>query len=269
MRYSIKERLYHLMKKRTPSKNEAEILRTKIWLENIMQNHGVGRQELSKMIDTKGGESTRTVSRWHKGTHAAKQKQVNEIAKIFEGSELIYNLPVFRLLMNKPIRKAELTKIVAPYISKIAGLQCWVFPDPCHPENKGRPFPPCFINDAETLIERGDLYGFTAIIYLVRLAEAERNALDHMQYMKCAYRALPGLCRHPSFTEYWKEALNCLKLIHYRVTTSILLVRPIVEVIEKQILSQEHITRTVLRPRDPETQQFTELETPYELADFH
>ena len=223
---------------------------------------------MAKLIDTKGGESTRTVSRWFKGTHAAKQKHVKEVAKFFEGSELFYELPVFRLLMNKPIRKAELTKIVAPYISKIAGLQCWVFPDPCHPENKDLPFPPCFINDTETLIERGDLYGFTAIIYLVRLAEAERNALNHMQYIQCAYRALPGLCRHPLFAKYWEEALSCLKNIHYREMTSILLVRPIDAIIEKQIFSPEHITRRLLRPRDPETHRFTELETPYELAEF-
>ncbi|PUA28806.1 MAG: hypothetical protein B0W54_10335 [Cellvibrio sp. 79] len=268
MRYSIKERLHHLMKKRTPSKNEAEILRTKVWLENILQTHGVERKELSRLIDMKGGESTRTVSRWFKGTHAAKQKQVNEIAKIFEGSELTYELPVFRLLMNKPIRKAELTKIVTPYISKIAGLQCWVFPDPCHPENKDLPFPPCFIYDTETLIERGDIFGFTAIIYLVRLAETERNALHHMQYIQCAYRALPGLCRHPLFAKYWEVSLNCLKSIHYREMTSILLVRPIDSIIEKQIFSPEHITRRLLRPRDPETHRFTELETPYELAEF-
>lgn len=44
MRHSIKERLYHLMKKRTPSKDEAEILRNKVWLENILQNHGVGKK---------------------------------------------------------------------------------------------------------------------------------------------------------------------------------------------------------------------------------
>jgi hypothetical protein len=268
MRYSIKERLHRLMKKRVPSKDEAEILRNKVWLENILQNHGVGRKELAKLIDTKGGESTRTVSRWFKGTHAAKQKHVKEVAKIFEGSELFYELPVFRLLMNKPIRKAELTKIVAPYISKIAGLQSWVFPDPYQPENKDLPFPPCFINDTETLIERGDLYGFTAIIYLVRLAEAERNALNHMLYIQCAYRALPGLCRHPLFAKYWEEALSCLKNIHYREMTSILLVRPIDAIIKKQIFSPEHITRRLLRPRDPETHRFTELETPYELAEF-
>jgi len=74
MRYSIKERLYHLMKKRTPSKNEAEILRTKIWLKNIMQNHGVGRQELSKLIDTKGNQQ----EPFHGGTKERMQPSKNK-----------------------------------------------------------------------------------------------------------------------------------------------------------------------------------------------
>jgi hypothetical protein len=268
MYYSIRERIVHLLGKKISSKDESAVLQTRIWLENIFRTYGIGRHELSGQIGAVGAESTGIVLKWLKGIHAAKKGQVKKMASIFEGSDYAYELPLFKLFMDKPISKAQLNRIMEPYIFTSGLFKLWKFPYPDHSENKGRPFPPCLINDTEALIERGDLYGFTAILYLLRMAETERDALNHAHYVACAYSALPSLCRQRLFTKRWKEVLDCLRSLHYRLPTSILLVRPIVPIIRKQIFSAEHITRQSLRPRDPVTGTFTELELPYQTPEY-
>lgn len=58
------------------------------------------------------------------------------------------------------------------------------------------------------------------------------------------------------------------KNIHYQEVMSILLVRRIDAISERQIFSSEHITRRLLRPRAPGAHRIAKLETPYDLAEF-
>lgn len=88
------------------------------------------------------------------------------------------------------------------------------------------PFAPCLISGGEGLVERGDIWEFTAILYLVRMAEVS-NSHKHLNYMKFAYQALPGLRRDKRFRKRWREALDCLKNIHYRNPASMQFLRPI------------------------------------------
>ena len=69
-----------------------------------------------------------------------------------------------------------------PYTTSFERFEFWNFPDsPRQKENMGAPFPPSWVYDTEALIERGDIWGFTALLYLVRMAEAERNAIGHLK----------------------------------------------------------------------------------------
>lgn len=269
MHYSINEQLQRIQNKRIRSKDKSGMLQTRIWLENLFRTNGIGRRELEGKIGTRNSEPSGIVLKWLKGEHSVKESRVTTIASIFSGSDLVYKLPIFKLLKDKPLTRPELSRIMKPYISSFGGFECWDFAHPpMQKENMGVPFPPCWIYDTEALIERGDIWGFTAILYLVRMAEAERNAIDHLEYMKCLYRALPGLCRNILFYRRWKDTYQCVKHIHYREPTSVLLMRPIDSVLERQILSNEHITRRVFRPRNPRTWRYIELELPYEEAGF-
>lgn len=267
MYYSIGERAHRLLGKKIGSKDDSDILQTRLWLENILSTYRINRHELSKKILTVHGARTGIILCWLKGKYAVKERHVSLIAGIYEGSDQLYGMPVFELLRNKPISKAKLKKLMSPYLFTNGGLEWWIFPDPTHPESMGIPFAPCLIDDAEGLVERGDIWGFTAILYLVRMAEAS-NSHKHLNYMKYAYQALPGLCRDRRFLKRWREVLDCLKKIHYRNLTTMQFLRPLESVIERQIYSKQHITRRLLRPRDPETWRYTELEAAYEIAGF-
>lgn len=269
MHYSINEQLQRFKKKRIASKDVSGVLQTRIWLKNLFKTHRIGRRDMEDKIRAHDSEPTGIVLRWLKGEHAVKESRVSSIASVFEGSDRVYRLPIFKLLKDKPLTKPMLLKIMKPYISNFGGFECWNFPEaPQQKENMGIPFPPSWLYDTEALIERGDIWGFTAILYLVRMAEAERNSIDHLDYMKCLYRALPGLCRNTLFYKRWRDTYQCVKHIHYREPTSVLLMRPRNRVLAKQIQSKTHVTRRVLRPRCPKTWRFTELELPYEEAGF-
>ncbi|MBE8718560.1 hypothetical protein [Cellvibrio polysaccharolyticus] len=265
MHRTIFEVMSKSSKKRTSSKTTVGTLQTRIWLENLLRTHKISRKDFTKKIGAENGDPTGIVLRWLKGLHTVKESRVENLAKIFEGSDAPYKLPLFKLLRNRPLTKADLFKIMSPYMR----ISWWIFPDPKQPENMGLSFPPCLINDTDTLIERGDIYGFTAILYLVRIAEAEKDAIAHFYYMGAAYSALPGLCRNQLFRKRWREVLDCLQSIHCRVMTSMFIVKPIPSVIETQIFSKYHITRRIFRPIDPETSRLIELQKPFEIADFH
>lgn len=269
MHRTIFETMSKSSQKRTSSKTTVGTLQTRIWLENIFRTHRISRKEFTKKIGTGNGDPTGIVLRWLKGLHTVKESRVENLAKIFEGSDAPYKLPLFKLLRNRPLTKADLFKIMSPYMHSSKSISLWIFPEPKQPENLEFSFPHCLINDIETLIERGDIYGFTAILYWVRIAEAEKDADAHFYYMAAAYRSLPGLCRNQLFRKRWREVLDCLQSIHCRVMTSMFLLKPIPSVIEAQIFSKSHITRRILRPRDPTTHRFIELQQPFEIADFH
>ncbi len=269
MNYTIRERLLRLEGKKLSSKYSSDILQTRVWLESLFRDEKISRLEFTQKIKPEGGESTGIVLLWLKGKHTVKANQVEKISGIFPGSEVSYNHPIFKLLRNKPISKANLKKIVAPFIQTFGGVDYWIFPQPTHKENMGLPSLPCMINDTSSLIERGDIYGFTSILYLLRMAEVKNRALDHQQYIKDVYQAMPGLCRHKYFQKRWSELFECVFQLHCRVPTSILLVRPKISVIKEQIHSPSHITRLKLRPKDPNTQRFSELALTYEETNFN
>ncbi len=269
MHYSIYEQVQRFSKKRMPSNDQSGKLQTRIWLENLFRENKIGRRELEREISPPNSEPSGIVLKWLKGEHSVKESRVTKVASIFDGSDLVYKLPIFKLLKNKPISRSEISRIMKPYISNFQGFKCWTFPDiPRQKENKGVPFPPTWIYDVETLVERGDIWGFTAILYLVRMAEAERNAIYHLEFMQYLYRALPGLCRNVLFFRRWKDTYQCVKDIHFREPTSVLAVQSIDSVLKRQIFSKVHITRRMFRPRDPITGLHTELELPYKKASF-
>ncbi|MEZ5506442.1 MAG: hypothetical protein R3F38_10880 [Gammaproteobacteria bacterium] len=267
MHLSLDEKIVRMTGNRLNKKTEAEVLQTRIWLENIFRTRKISRGEFTKKI-SKNQEPTGIVLKWLKGIHAAKNSQVSEISKLFPGSQEIYLWPVFELLKNKPIPVSKLDSLMSEYIVTLAKLKCWDFPQPVHANQGDYPFPPIYLYDSEGLFERGDVFGFTGILYLVRKAEAERDSDRHFDAMMHAYRAFPAMCRTTPILSRWREALHCLRLIHARVLTTTMLLRPNIDIIEKQIMSKTHITRRISRERDQLTGRFSDIELPFQIAGF-
>lgn len=267
MDFTISENISRMTGRRLNKKHHSEVLRTRIWLEQIFRTQRINRREFTNIINPEN-EPTGIVLKWLKGEHTVKKNRVMRIAKTFEGSDSAYLLPMFELLKDKPYSKRTLDKLMAEYLADFGGLKCWKFPEAA--DNKNFALQPSTIpiSNTQGLIERGDVYGFAGILYLLRRAEAEKNTLLHLNYIQDAYQAFPGMCRTTPIRKRWEEALECLMIIHARVPTSLLLVRPNVDVIQKQIQAKTHITIRALRPRNKDNHRFLDLEEAFQCAEF-
>lgn len=243
------------------------ILRTRIWLENIFYTEKIKRIKLGKVL-AKDGESTGIVLKWLIGRHCVEEGKVFEVEETFKGSSAIYFNPIFDLLSPKRLTRSKLNSLSSVYISEYHGMKVWDFPVPQQKENCDLSFPPTFINDSEMLLERGDFYGFFGLLYRFRMAEIEKDQLKLLSCFADLYRAVPGLCRTKEFKNHLKSILFCLQQFKLKNPFLILSIKSRYGVIRQQVRSKQHITRRALRPRDPVTQHFIELEKPYELSAF-
>lgn len=236
--------------------------RTILWLESIFEEFLLSKDELQTIIMNISCDSSNIVYKWLSRKHSATPNSVDNIAKKLPGSEFIYYFPIFQLLENKPLTNADLEKIIKPYIIP-ENPRIWAFPDNIENTNSFKPTPDIQEDDYETLIERGDIYGLVGILYLVRKAELKNDVFMHARYLKAAYRAFPAFCRYKHFKKRWPEFYDALEIVSGRLIMSTSLVVPVKYIIENQINAPDHITKRSLRPRDPITMRFTQLELPY------
>lgn len=237
-------------------------LQTKIWLDCIFREHGLGQTELETII-TKGAEPTRQVYKWLRGDNCVTKAKVMQVDKNIPGSQEVFNLPLFDLLKNVAIRKAELDRIVSDYIDSSNELLFWRLPESYKGKTDGSPIPIIHPDNLDMLYQRGGIFSFIAILYLVRRAEAEGDTYLHLEAVKHAYKSFPSIARHQDFISHWQDLFRAFRLIHLRVTTTFLLVQPDIGVIKQQIESENFITLRELRPRHPITHRFIDNDPPY------
>lgn len=266
MNQSPIDNIAHYRKPRTrSSRSIARKLQTRIWLECIFREHGLGKKDFEAMI-TKGEEPTKQVQKWLKGDNCVTKSKASQVDKKVPGSFEVFKLPLFDLLINSPIRKPELDRLVSDYINSSDELYFWRLPENYKGESDGHLIPIILPDNLDMLYQRGGVFSFIAILYLVRRAEAEGDAYLHLEAVKHAYKSFPSLARHQDFIGHWQDILKAFQLIHLRVTTSALLVQPDIDIIKKQIESEHFITLRELRPRHPVTHRFEDNETPYREA---
>ena len=249
--------------RREPKSSKIKTLRTRIWIESILHEQRISVKELSSIFYS-GKESTGTVMRWLKGRQSAGPNSVKKIAEVFPDSDEIYNLAVFDLLESE-ISKGRIHQLLKTYTHN-SHPATWKLP-PFKAGNHERSILICK-DDSEQLFQRGDIYGFMAILILLREAELNNDVIRHEIYLKDAYRAFPGFCRDKRFKKRWEEFYASLVHIHYNMYSSARLVEPKKEVIKAQIFAKEHRTFRLLRPRSPIDGRFIEPEKPYREAGF-
>ena len=228
----------------------------------------INRKTLEEVI-SEGDEPSGQVLKWLKGKNTVSASKVSRIDKIFFfGSSEIYFLPLFQLLENRFISKNELKRIVQNISDEERFAFFWKLPDSFRDKTDGLPISILGEENFDTLYQRGGIYSFIAILYLVRKAEANGDGVQHYYAMTYAYKSFPSLARNRHFKRRWRELLAALKQIHLRVPTSWLLVQPNIYVLEEQIKAKYFITYRPHLPRDPISYRFIENEDPFYLATF-
>lgn len=269
MKKSIQDILMSLNRRTACKTSSLKKLQTISWIKTTFHDYKVSPETLQSNVFKKGDDDDASgiVYKWLRGEHHASKTSVNRVAEQYPGSGDIFNSPIFQLLENKRITKAKLEKIISPYLSE-PPLRIWHLP---FDDQNVNGLPVSLITheiDSDTLFQRGDIYGFMAILYLVRKAEIENDLSNHIFYMKDAYRAFPAFCKNRYFNHNWDDYLTALVKIQSRMSASLYLLIPDFDTIKRQALSQQLITLRVLRPMDPMTHRFIPLKEPYREASF-
>jgi len=249
MHKTIAEKLTKSLGKRQRRTNFVKVLRTQLWLESIFNDYDLNPSKLDLLISENSLESSNIVRKWLNGKHHATDKKVSKICTILPGSDHIYRSPIFSLLEPKPISNKALLKLADPFITK-SDFDFWDFPNDKFTTNPYLPPNFALLQDTYTLSQRGDEYGFFALLYLLRKAENDKENMLHLELMQLVYNAFPALCRNPYFKKKWHELLKVVETLQNRVITTSILIKPDTDVIKKQIYAKEHITLRHCQQRD-------------------
>jgi hypothetical protein len=240
-------------------------LQTRVWIDCILREHQLDKTQLESSLSN-GSDPKGQVYKWLRGANCVTESKVRQIDRVLPGSKEVFNLPLFDLLQNRPIKKSELIRLVSPYSDNNDDLIFWRLPEIYKGEDDGISIPIILPDNLDMLYQRGGIFSFIAILYIVRRSESEGDAYLHLEAVKHAYKSFPSLARHQDFIGHWQDILKAFQLIHLRVPTSALLVQPDIDIIKKQIESEHFITLRELRPRHPLTHRFEDNETPYKEA---
>ncbi len=204
------------------------------------------------------------VYKWDSGESLATRRSVKRIAKDFPESMDMYDMPLYPLLEDLRLSHVQIRNLMRMYKDAEGSIFPYAFPNDEELRIQRRFVPTLTREDSMSLFARGDIYGFTAIVALVREAEAVGDAEMHWVHAANMYRAIPAVCRLPWFRDTAPLLWECVETIHRRgsVPHTVLEFDVDWNVIRNQIEAPTHETIRERRPRDPVTRRFVDLADP-------
>ena len=249
-----------------PRYGPSDHLRSNCWIEFAIQRCGSQQAFADELYGDK--VDSKLVGKWLKGLHVPTRSSAKKLEKKARGVLALYDLPLWKLLQNRPMGIKEINRLMAPFRTDPNCVwQYWSFPND---EELAREFRYGGVTaraDLDGLFQRGDIYGFTAIVAAVRTYEVQGDGL-HGEACAAMYRALPALYKLPWFASQ-REALEaCLSALRVRVWSSALKFDIDWDVINRQTADPEFQPKRELRKREPYTLRFQELEDPILYAEW-
>lgn len=249
-----------------PRYGPSDHLRSNCWIAFVMQHCG----SLEAFADAlyEGKADSKLIGKWRKGTHVPTRSSALKLEKIAPGGIALFDLPLWKLLENRPLGIKEIDRLMSPFrYDPKCWWQYWSFPNDFEPGRELRSGGLMIRHDLDGLFQRGDIYGFTAIVAAVRTCEAQGDAL-HGEACAAMYRALPALYKAPWFAGQRELLESCLHQIRSRVWSSLIKFDIDWDVINRQVEDPEYEPKRELRKRDPVTLRFQDLEDPILYAEW-
>lgn len=257
----------HDPKKRRPRRTTAKLLQARACLDYALHLSGLPSllTFAEKYLNT---SPPRDIYRWtekqtmQRNTAKELEKHNTELQGVLE----LYDLPLFRFLDDRELSERTIRSLLAPYQYHGDPKQlhlAWRFPNDAELIDECRLIGTIVENDSAILVARGDIYGFTAIVGLARLAQATHDIHWHRFHVHNMYRALPAVARLPWFKKHVALLRECVDKIYRSCFETVLAAEVDWEVIQRQIDAPIHEPCRELRPRDPKTNCFIELEDPF------
>lgn len=265
-RLSLGDLLKQPNRDQDPRYGPSDRLRAYCWLGYAIQRCGSQKAFAEELYGKK--DDSKLVEKWLKGLHVPTRYSVGKLEEAAPGGLALYDLPLWKLLENRPMGIKEIDRLMAPFrTDPNCWWQYWSFPND---EELGRQFRFGGVTvraDLDGLFQRGDIYGFTAIVAAVRTYEVQDHE-RHGEACAAMYRALPALYKLPWFASQ-REALEaCLNAIRVRVWSSALKFDVDWDVINRQTADPEFQPKRELRKREPLTYRFQQLKDPILYAEW-
>lgn len=265
-----KKTFHELLRGRAPRRTEPRLLRHFVWFDHVRHLSKLNLNGLASEYVDKFARSS-LVYKWVSGEALATRRSVERIGKDFPETLNTYNLPLFPLLENRRLSRVQIRNLLRAYRPADGSMLAYAFPNDKELLAQKRFVPIIVREDSTSLLARGDIYGFTAIVALVREAEAMGDAKKHWTHAANMYRAIPAVCRLLWFRGTTPLLRECVETIHRRGSVPYPMLEFDVDwgVIHDQIKAPVHETIREKRPRDPITDRFVDLSDPIKYRATH
>ena len=252
--------------RKPPKYGPHDHLRTSCCLQFAIHAYGSETALSKKFYGEK--DASGLVNKWLHGAHVLTRNSAENLEECAPGVLALYDLPLWALLENRPMGLKEIDRLIAPFrAAPEFWWLFWTFPNDDELRETHRYGGVMIRDDVDGLFQRGDLYGFTAIVAAVRASETEGDP-DHSLACAFMYRALPSIYKLPWIVSQRKQLESCLMALRGRVWMSYMNFDVDWDVIDRQAADPNFEPKRELRKRDPITLRFQQLEDPILYAEW-
>lgn len=270
MHLSTQEYLRRLSGERKPKVSDWQRFRGKATLSYAINKSGLSATEFSNKYIYNNRTDSKIMNKWMTGKAALYRLSAENIDKNIPGTTDIYDLPLFELMANEPISETKVNALLKIYCAtkedRIPFLY-WKFPNFREKlEDKTLVLVPLKW-DTDRLVTCNDIYSFTAILGLVRIAESTGEAVRHMLAFKNLIRALPSILKLPWIQPHADILFEIIKQLKCRMFFTNIMFDIDMDIIWRHTHDPDYQPVRERRPINPITKYFTELEDPILAAE--
>lgn len=253
-------------RKQSPRHDLAARLQAGVWLQYAIHKLG-SAAELAKVV-CRDREDSHLVAKWQKAIHLPSRSTVRKLERLVQGGLALFDLPLWKLLENRRLDLKQIDRLMSPFRSgRNDGDGYWKFPNDDELRESGRFGGIWWRDELEQLRQRGDIYGFTAIVAAVRTLEVY-GADSHCEACAYTYRMLPSLYKFPWFASQRHLLEPCLDTLRRRSRMCWVRFDVDWDVINRQTLDPAFEPKRELRKIDPADLRYVDLEDPILYAEW-
>lgn len=265
MRLSVQENIRLLTKENLRKVSDWHRFRGKTTLSYAICKSGVPEDKFGAKYVYKNRSDSKIMDKWLTGKAAMYRLSAASLNKQIEGITAFFDLPLFELLADEPISERRINSLLKQYrATKLEGapIVYWKLPNYYERLSDKTLIPVVLQFDTHGLFTYNDIYSFTALVGVVRIAEARGDADLHLSAFKDLVRSLPSVLRLPWIARHADMLFELIERLKARMFFTLIMFDIDMDIIWKQANDPNHQPVRVRRPRDPITLRFVDLEDP-------
>lgn len=265
MRLSIQENVRRISKKKMVKVSDWHRFRGKTTLSYAICKSGTPENRFGAKYVYKNRTDSKIMAKWLSGKAAMYRISAASLDKQIGGILEFFDLPLFELLADEAISERRINSLLKQYrATQLEGAPTvyWKFPNYYERLSDKTFVPVVFQFDTQGLFTYNDIYSFTALVGIVRIAEARSDADQHLSAFKDLVRTLPAVLRLPWIAPHADMLFELIKRLKARMWFTLTLFDIDLEIVWKQAKDANHQPVRERRPKDPITRRFIELEDP-------